>query len=91
MVRVNYKDFYDGRFVQFHYKNDERIFKIVKVDDEFLSYYLADENSDLRFKIEKRYYERPSNHGLWETDTTIKLNRENRLNELLNYGLEKYN
>jgi len=87
MIRVKYKDFYDGRLVQLHYIDDNRIFKIVKVDYT-RGFHLAEElfpgHFGVRFKIEEEYYEMPTNHGLWETETTIRLNRENKINELLN-------
>jgi len=86
MIRVKYKDFYDGRLVQFHYKDDNRILKIVKVDYT-RGFHIAEElfpgHWEVKFRVDEDYYEKPTNHGLWETETTIRLNRENKLNELL--------
>ncbi len=86
MTRVKYKDLYNGRYVQFHYPNDNRILKVVEL--EYISgFHVAEELSsgrwEVRYRIASHLYELPTNHGLWETETTLALNREYRLNKLL--------
>jgi len=79
MIRVKYKDFYDGRLVQFHYEKDNRVLKIVKVD-YIRGFHVAVESFpghwEVKYRINEEFYEMSTSHGLWETETTLRLNRE---------------